>query len=162
MQALLTDYKPLLTYFGSFDMLNADSISPNYMKISKKAYYGLRAMVYLAQNTGLASIHTMAEEESLPEEYLEKIVQKLRKSGLVEATKGQSGGYKLALEPKFITANHILNVLDGSLVPFPCSSGIEGESCASESSCATSNVWKKLSLALEDTLDSITLADLIR
>lgn len=119
-------------------------------------------MVYLASHKGIVSIHTMATEESLPEEYLEKIVQKLRSAGLVEATKGQGGGYALALPPKLITANHILKVLDGSLVPFPCSSGIEGESCSEESTCATSNVWKKLSLALEDTLDSITLADLIR
>lgn len=132
------------------------------MKISKKAYYGLRAMVYFASNEGITSIHTMATAEDLPEEYLEKIVQKLRIAGLVEATKGHGGGYKLALEPRLITTNHILTVLDGSLVPFPCSSGIVGESCAQESSCATSNVWKKLSLALEDTLDSITLADLIR
>lgn len=132
------------------------------MKISKKAYYGLRAMVYLAQNSKVSSIHTMATEESLPEEYLEKIVQKLRTAGLVEATKGQGGGYALALAPKLITTNHILKVLDGSLVPFPCSSGVKGDFCSAESSCATSNVWKKLSLALEDTLDSITLADLIR
>ncbi len=132
------------------------------MKISKKAYYGLRAMVYLARQKEHCSIHTLAREEDLPEEYLEKIAQKLRKSGLIEATKGKDGGYRLALKPELITANHILTVLDGSLVPFPCSSGIEGESCSQESSCATSNVWKKLSLALEDTLDSITLADLIR
>ena len=131
------------------------------MKISKKAYYGLRAMVFLASAPGVTSIHAMATQEDLPEEYLEKIVQKLRAAGLVEATKGQGGGYTLALSPKLITANHILKVLDGALVPFPCSSGIEGDNCSQESACATSNVWKKLSLALEDTLDSITLADLI-
>lgn len=132
------------------------------MKISKKAYYGLKAMVFLAKNKEVTSIRTLAKEETLPEEYLEKIIQQLRKSGLVESTKGQSGGYKLALSPKLISANHILQVLDGALVPFPCSSGVQGDACSQESSCATSDVWKKLSLALEDTLDSITLADLIR
>jgi Rrf2 family cysteine metabolism transcriptional repressor len=132
------------------------------MKISKKAYYGLRAMVFLAQNEGVCSIHTLAQEEDLPEDYLEKILQTLRKAGLVEATKGQNGGYRLALEPELITTNHILKTLDGSLVPFPCSS-VEGQGlCSQESTCATSNVWKKLNTALEDTLDSITLADLIR
>jgi Rrf2 family protein len=131
------------------------------MKISKKAYYGLRAMVYLAQNNErVCSTHTMASTEDLPEEYLEKIVQRLRKSGLIEAVKGLNGGYKLAFKPNLITANHILQTLDGSLVPFPCSTG-SGE-CSQESDCATSNVWKKLNMALEDTLDSITLADLIR
>lgn len=130
------------------------------MKISKKAYYGLRAMVYLAQNKQVASIHTMAQDEDLPQDYLEKIVQKLRASGLVEATKGQGGGYELALAPHLITANHILKTLDGPLVPFPCST--EEGLCSAETNCATSDVWKKLNLALEDTLDSITLADLIR
>jgi Rrf2 family cysteine metabolism transcriptional repressor len=132
------------------------------MKISKKAYYGLRAMVSLAQDGQVRSIHTLAREEGLPEDYLEKILQGLRKAGLVEATKGQSGGYGLALEPELITANHILKTLDGSLVPFPCSSSEGGGACSQESSCATSNVWKKLNMALEDTLDSITLADLIK
>jgi Rrf2 family protein len=127
------------------------------MKISKKAYYGLRAMVYLAQNNRVASIHTMAQDEHLPQDYLEKIVQQLRATGLVDATKGQGGGYELALAPNLITANHIL---DGPLVPFPCSS--EKGLCSQETNCATSDVWKKLNLALEDTLDSITLADLIR
>jgi Rrf2 family protein len=132
------------------------------MKISKKAYYGLRAMVYLARTQNICSIHTLAKEENLPEEYLEKIAQKLRRAGLIESVKGQSGGYQLALKPSLITANHILKTLDGSLVPFPCSSGVAGENCSQESRCATSNVWKKLSLALEDTLDAITLADLTR
>lgn len=131
------------------------------MKISKQAYYGLRAMVYLAQNDGrICSIHTMASDEDLPEEYLEKIMQKLRRVGLVDAVKGLNGGYKLALEPKLITTNHILLTLDGPLVPFLCSAS-PGE-CSQESSCATSNVWKKIDLVLKDTLDSITLADLIR
>lgn len=130
------------------------------MKISKKAYYGLRAMVSLAQSGQARSIHSLAEEEGLPEDYLEKIVQGLRKAGLVEATKGQKGGYTLALKPDLITAGHILSTLDGPLVPFPCSSG--GGACSQESSCATSNVWKRLNMALEDTLDSITLAELIK
>jgi Rrf2 family cysteine metabolism transcriptional repressor len=130
------------------------------MKISKKAYYGLRAMVSLAKDPQVRSIHALAEEEGLPEDYLEKILQELRRAGLVEATKGQQGGYGLAIGPDLVTANHILRVLDGPLVPFPCSSS-EGQGlCSHESGCATSNVWKKLNMALEDTLDSITLADL--
>ena len=62
------------------------------MKISRKAYYGLRAVVVLAQERRQMSIHALAEAEGLPEDYLEKILQDLRRAGLVEATKGQGGG----------------------------------------------------------------------
>ena len=132
------------------------------MKISKKAYYGLRAMVHLAKDGETCSIHTMARKEALPEDYLEKIVQELRKAGLVKAIKGLNGGYALASNPQHITANHILKTLDGSLVPFPCSPSMSPTTCSLEETCATSDVWRKLSDSLEKTLNSITLADLIR
>ncbi|MEI8104149.1 MAG: Rrf2 family transcriptional regulator [Candidatus Moraniibacteriota bacterium] len=131
------------------------------MKISKKAYYGLRAMTRLAGETEPLSIHTLSEEEGLPEEFLEKIFQDLRKAGIVSATKGATGGYALALAPEEITAGHILTTLDGALVPFPCV-GNSTAGCPMSRRCATQNVWQKLSLAIEDTLDGITLQDLIK
>ena len=70
------------------------------MKVSKKAYYGLRAAIALAQSSRALSIHALAESEHLPEDYLEKILQMLRKAGLVEATKGVAGGYALARSAK--------------------------------------------------------------
>ncbi len=130
------------------------------MKISKKAYYGLRAMTRLAKEKEMLSIHALAEEENLPEEFLEKILQKLRSAGLVEATKGVNGGYALALRPEEITAGHILGLLDGPLVPFPCANG--KSKCPEQRHCATSTVWTRLDRALSDTLDGITLKDLIK
>lgn len=131
------------------------------MKISKQAYYGLRAMTRVARENRPISIHTLAHEEGLPEQFLEKILQKLRRAGLVEAVRGTEGGYRLALAPDLVTAGHILSILDGALVPFPCTDGTYG-TCPLEQHCATQNVWQKLSLAIGDTLDSITLKDLIR
>ena len=128
------------------------------MKISKRAYYGLRAMTRLARETESLSIRVLAEEEGLPEEFLEKILQKLRHAGIVEAKKGVTGGYALALDPSDITAGHILGVLDGPLIPFPCAAN--GDACSQSKHCATSTVWKKLDQALTDTLDGITLRDL--
>jgi Rrf2 family protein len=131
------------------------------MKISKKAYYGLRAMTRLAGETEPLSVHVLAEEEGLPEEFLEKIFQSLRKAGIVSSVKGATGGYSLALDSEDITAGHILTVLDGALVPFPCTDGSQG-GCPIQASCATQNVWQKLSLALQDTLDGISLRDLVK
>jgi Rrf2 family protein len=70
------------------------------MRISKKAYYGLRAAAALARNGGELSVHELAHTEDMPEDYLHKILQSLRKASLVTAAKGQGGGYALARDTR--------------------------------------------------------------
>ncbi len=65
------------------------------MKISKKIQYGLRALVYLANN-GFSSIRKISEAEKIPYYYLEKIFANLENSGLVKSKKGALGGYSLS------------------------------------------------------------------
>lgn len=130
------------------------------MKISKKAYYGLRATLTLAQAEKPLSIHALAQSEHLPENYLEKIVQQLRRAGLVEAKKGASGGYSLARAAETITAWEILHALDGPMKPF--ASPIKGVlPCFQPSHCQTSEVWRKLETEIETSLSKITLTSLI-
>lgn len=131
------------------------------MKISKRAYYGLQAVVRLAKEDTSLSVAVLAKKEHLPEHFLEKIFQKLRRAGIVEATRGTDGGYRLAFDPSLITAGHILMTLDGALIPFPCTDGSQS-SCPLEGKCKTQNVWQKLSTAIGDTLDGITVKELIQ
>lgn len=130
------------------------------MKVSKKAYYGLRATLTLAQADRPLSIHAVAETEHLPEEYLEKIVQQLRRSGLVEAKKGVSGGYSLAKSPETTTVWEVLRELDGPLQIFlpPVRGTLP---CLQPSHCQTNEVWRKLETEIETSLSKITLASLI-
>lgn len=130
------------------------------MKVSKKAYYGLRASLALAQAKKPLSIHTLSESEHLPEEYLEKIVQQLRRSGLVEAKKGTAGGYSLAKPAETTTVWEILRELDGPLQIFlpPVKGTLP---CLQPSHCQTNEVWRKLETEIETSLSKITLASLI-
>ena len=130
------------------------------MKISKKAYYGLRAVLALAQAEKPLSIHALAETEHLPEDYLEKIVQQLRRSGLVEAKKGTTGGYSLTKPATTITVWEILKELDGPLQIFlpPVKGTLP---CLQPSHCQTNEVWRKLETEIEQSLSKITLASLI-
>lgn len=129
------------------------------MKVSKKAYYGLRAAIALAQSGKPLSIHALAETEHLPEDYLEKILQALRKAGLVEATKGVTGGYQLARSPKETSAWDILRVLDGPIAMF--APPVKGSlPCLQVSHCQTNQVWRTLEQAIENTLTSMTLENL--
>lgn len=130
------------------------------MKISKKAYYGLRAVLALAQAKKPLSIHALAETEHLPEDYLEKIIQQLRRSGLVEAKKGTAGGYSLTKPATTITVWEILKELDGPLqIFFPPVKGTLP--CLQPSHCQTNEVWRKLETEIEHSLSTVTLASLI-
>lgn len=130
------------------------------MKISRKTYYGLRAALTLAQSKEALSIHTIAEAEHLPEDYLEKILQNLRKAGIVEAKKGISGGYILARKARKITVWDILSVLDGPIKTF--STPTKGSlPCLQVSHCQTNEVWRTLENEIEKTLSKITLHQLV-
>jgi Rrf2 family protein len=129
------------------------------MKISKKTYYGLRAIVALAQNNEAISIHTLAKAEQLPEDYLEKILQCLRRSGIVEAKKGTAGGYVLTSGAKNINAWSVLRELDGPIKKF---THIKGAlPCLHPSHCQTNQVWRVLEEEIEKTLTKIKISDLI-
>ncbi len=130
------------------------------MKISKKSYYGLRAVLALAQATKPLSIHALAAQEHLPEDYLEKIFQSLRKADLVTAKKGVSGGYALSRPATHMTVWEIQTVLDGPMkLSAPLSKGVLP--CFQPSHCQTSEVWRTLETEIEKSLSQITLQSLI-
>lgn len=120
----------------------------------------MRAVLALAQSEKPLSIHTLAKNEHLPEEYLEKILQSLRRAGILEAHKGTAGGYLLARRGQEITAWQILRELDGPIKTF--ATPIKGElPCFKPSHCQTNEVWRVLETEIERTLSAITLASLI-
>lgn len=130
------------------------------MKVSKKAYYGLRAVLALAQADKPLSIHALAALEHLPEDYLEKIVQQLRRASVVEAKKGTTGGYSLARAPQNINVWEIFQELDGSLKTFVPT--IKGTlPCLQPSHCQTNLVWRTLEQEIERSLSGVTLDALI-
>lgn len=129
------------------------------MKVSKKAYYGLRAIVALARTPTPLSIRTLATAEQLPEEYLEKILQQLRRAGIVEAKKGTAGGYTLSRATTNITVWEVLRELDGPIETFAPPKGTLP--CLQVSHCQTNEVWRTLENKIEETLTDISIAHLI-
>lgn len=131
------------------------------MKISKKAYYGVRAVLALAQEKTPLSIHSLAEREDLPEDYLEKILQDLRRARIVEAKKGTTGGYALVRQAKDVSVWEILSVLDGPLKTF-APRLVKGKlPCEQVSHCQTNEVWRKLEQQIEKTFSSLSVESLI-
>lgn len=128
--------------------------------ISTKSQYGLRAMTYLAQQKTIAPLSKISKAEGISFDYLEKIVSKLEKAGLIKSKKGIQGGYVLSKKASSIKIGEIISALeDKHLVK--CVGG-KGHSCPREKGCFAKPLWEKLYKSLNNTLNSITLSDLIK
>ena len=87
------------------------------MKLSTKGRYGLSAMIDLAvySENEAVSLNSIAERQHISEGYLEQLMAKLKKAGLVTSIRGASGGYYLAKPASEISVGDILRALEGSL-----------------------------------------------
>jgi Rrf2 family transcriptional regulator, cysteine metabolism repressor len=138
------------------------------MMFSTKAEYGVRVMAHLAGKTGddPTSLGSIAEAEGLPLAYLEHLVQRLRRAGLVESRRGAYGGYSLARPAEEIPMAEVVRALEGEIAPIECiSSDADGLLvCAreGESPCPTKLLWTRVQGSIVRTLNEMTLADLVR
>jgi len=132
------------------------------MKLSTKSRYGLRAMVDLAlrYKAGPTTVKGISKRENISTQYLEQILNRLRKNGMVKSIRGPKGGYVLAKSPGMIKIGDVVKILEGDISPVDCTS--KKKVCARIDRCVTKIVWDKLASSIEKTLYSITLSDLLK
>jgi len=132
------------------------------MKISTKGRYALRLMLDLAiNNTGeYIPIKRIAERQEISEKYLEQIITQISRAGFVRSVRGSQGGYQLANPPAEYTVGMILRLMEGELSPVACLD--EPGSCDRADRCVTVDVWRQIKDAIENVVDNITLADLVK
>lgn len=131
------------------------------MKISTKGRYALRMMIEFGLNPEQCTkISQVAERQGISDKYLEQIVALLHKAGYVRSIRGAQGGYMLTKKPEEYTVGMILRQTEGSLSPVSCLDDAVNQ-CDRADCCATLTVWAKLKDAIDQTVDSVTLADLI-
>jgi Rrf2 family cysteine metabolism transcriptional repressor len=138
------------------------------MMFSTKAEYGIRVMAHLARHDGSQpiSLGSIADAERLPLAYLEHLVQRLRKAGLVESRRGAHGGYTLAREAADISMAEVVAALEGDIAPIECitadSDGVL--TCTREGSepCPTKLLWTRVQGSIVRTLNEMTLDDLVQ
>lgn len=131
------------------------------MKLSTRAEYGIRVLVALAhagddRPTSLAGI---AKSDRLPHAYIEQLVGALRRAGIVTATRGHSGGYRLARPAEEITLIDAVRALDGPILEMPCAGPDNLEVCVRPQDCSVHEVFERLHDSLSGTLSATTLAE---
>ena len=131
------------------------------MMISTKGRYALSIMLDLAQHNdgSYVSLKDISDRQEISMKYLEAIISKLSKGGLVDSARGKSGGYRLNRNPEEYKVGEILILTEKSLAPVSC---IECDKvCTKEGSCLTRPMWNELNGVIMEFLNSKTLADLL-
>lgn len=132
------------------------------MKISTKGRYALRMMLEFALHPDeCTKINQVAERQQISVKYLEQIVTILSRAGYVKSMRGSQGGYKLTRDPSEYTVGMILRLTEGNLAPVACLEDSENQ-CQRAGICVTLSVWKQLNDAINNVVDNVTLADLVK
>ncbi len=126
--------------------------------LSSACQYGLRAMIYLAQQPGDAflPVRTISSALDVSHPFLAKILQQLVVKNLLVSLRGPSGGVKLARVSTRIKLNDIVLAIDGQKVFDSCVLGLPG--CGHRRPCPMHEAWGKLRSNFCAMLEETTLA----
>ncbi len=128
------------------------------MKLTRKTHYSVKALLDLSLETNKKanSVQSISIRQNLPAPYLEKLLIKMRKAGIVLSIRGVYGGYQLALPLTEISLGNILEAIGEKIEPL---SGYNfDQNCAED--WVTFTLWEKVNQRLKESLYNITLADL--
>ncbi|MEZ4588884.1 MAG: Rrf2 family transcriptional regulator [Gemmatimonadales bacterium] len=137
------------------------------MRVTTWTEYSLIITLHLARRGGgersPVAARELAETERLPADYVEQILLRLRRAGIVESVRGAKGGYLLARDPAEITVHDVMTASEHQTFEMNCDAHpVDQERCAPGSACAIRPVWQALQLRIDNFLASVALADLLR
>ncbi len=130
------------------------------LKLTKKADYGLIALKHLAVSAtgGSSSAKEIADAYGIPLPLLSKILQKLSKAGYLRSEHGTRGGYRLARDPRTVTALEIVRLIDGPIFLTSCFT--EHGSCSHSDRCSVREPLRKVHEGILQLLSNITISDM--
>lgn len=129
--------------------------------LGTKSRYAVTAMLDLVASSKETPIRLadIASRQDLPEPYLEQLFSKLRRASLVESTRGQKGGYRLARDPDDISIAEVIRAVDDRLKATACASR---QGCRQKGgSCLTHDLWAGLENHVESYLSTFSLSDVL-
>lgn len=134
------------------------------MRITTWAEYGLICTVHLAHRHGDGPVtgRELSAKERLPADYVEQILLRLRRAGVVTSVRGAHGGYALARDPAEISVREVIAASEHATFDLHCISHPVGEErCSDHENCSIRPVWQMLQRRIDDALESVRLSDLL-
>jgi Rrf2 family transcriptional regulator, cysteine metabolism repressor len=133
------------------------------MSISQKCQYAVRAVFELTKRGRgtSATINEIAEAQAIPVRFLEVILAQLRQGGFVESRRGVQGGYRLAMDPRTLTAADVIQFIDGPIDPVRCTIGEAEADCRLYGQCVFLGLWKRARDAVVQVYKDATFQKLV-
>ena len=130
------------------------------LRLTKRADYGLIAIHYISAHgdDGAVSAKRIAEEFSIPQERLAKILQSLAKKRLITSQNGPKGGYVLTRSSREITVGQVVRALEGPVRIVSCM--VENDDCPQFARCNLRRPVQKIQVSISSLLDTMTLEEL--
>jgi Rrf2 family protein len=134
------------------------------MLVNQKNQYALRAIFELArhQGKGPLKVHEISEAQAIPLRFLEVILGRLKRNGLVKSKRGYTGGYNLIKNPENISVGDVFRYMDESIHPVECVTlNTDENTCPLRGQCSFFPMWEKVHDAIYGVFDQTTIQDLI-
>jgi Rrf2 family protein len=121
--------------------------------------YGLIALQQLARNGNVLTAREIADENNISYDLVAKIMQDLKRDGMILSQQGVRGGYTLMLAPQQISVSRVIDALEEESSITECTS--DTECCTREATCTIKGPMHKLQEQVEQVLNSVTIAQLL-
>jgi Rrf2 family protein len=133
------------------------------LRLSKKVEYGLMALQHLAKSGRVSTAREISEDYGISYDLLAKIMQDLKREGMIYSYQGVRGGYALMLAPKEISVTRVVAALEEESSITECTSHLTGDrvACSREATCTIKGPMHKLQQTMEQALSSVTIAELL-
>ena len=130
------------------------------MRLTTKGRYAVTAMLDIALHRGCGpvSVVDISERQDISAAYLEQLIGKLKRSGLLESVRGPGGGYQLARDMTTISVSSIIGAVGEGVDATRCHGSAD---CQDGTMCLTHDLWAELSQEIDGFLDGITLSSLV-
>ena len=132
------------------------------MKFTTRSRYGTRMLMDVALNEedGPVSLRDIALRQEISLKYLEKLCRILREAGYLESLAGARGGYRLQVHPSAIRMGDVVFLLENGGTADDCDE--ERPCCDRSDACLTRSIWTKAVNAMRDSLNTVSLEDMLR
>lgn len=134
------------------------------MRITTLAEYGVICALHLAKRVGEGPVtgRDIAARERLPFDYVEQILLRLRRAGIVNSTRGAHGGYALARRAEDVSVRDVIAASELQTFDLHCiTHPVEEERCSASHACSIRPVWLLLQQRIDAVLEGVRLADLL-
>lgn len=133
------------------------------LKITQECQYALRAVLEVSKYKNEAAVpaNLIAEAQAIPLRFLEKILAKLKRAGILSSTRGVHGGYGMWVQPNELTVARVIQLIEGPFMPVQCVACGGDEPCPLAQGCPFVDLWRSAEAANMEIYSAVTFQDLL-